>query len=313
MSEPAATLPAAPIRTRSRSPVPTSALCTISRPSVSGVPTWSSYSSGAAPVPPSEPSTMTKSGLVPSASIALQIASTSTRAPTHSLIPTGLPPASSRIRARKSTSSRGVLNVGCAEGLMHFCPTGTPRTAAISAVTFAAGSTPPIPGFAPCESLSETHLTASCGGLVGELVGVEVAVGRAGAEVAAAQLPHQVAAVQVVRGQTALTGVVGEAAVGRADVERAQGVGRQRPEAHRRDVEQRHVVGLRAVRAADGHPRRIGRGQDRHRRVHEVLVADFVDVAFGAERLLALDALRALVDDRRGCRGRRGGRRSCAR
>ncbi len=169
MSDPVATLPDAPIFTCGRSPTPTSALCTVIRPSVSGVPTWSSYSSGAAPVPPSEPSTITKSGAVPSSSIALQRASTSTRVPTHSLIPTGLPPASSRSRATKRTSSRGVANVECAAGLMHFCPRGTPRTAAISAaisaVTFAAGSTPPIPGLAPCESLSDTHLTASCAAL----------------------------------------------------------------------------------------------------------------------------------------------------
>ena len=38
MSMPVATLPLAPIRIRSRRPVPTSALCTIISPSVSGVP-----------------------------------------------------------------------------------------------------------------------------------------------------------------------------------------------------------------------------------------------------------------------------------
>jgi hypothetical protein len=38
---------------------------------------------------------------------------------------------------------------------------GTPRTAAISALTLAAGSTPPMPGFAPWDSLIDTHLTAS--------------------------------------------------------------------------------------------------------------------------------------------------------
>ena len=93
--------------------------------------------------------------------MALQRASTSTRLPTHSLIPTGLPPASSRSSARNRTSSRGVRNVACAAGLMQSRPCGTPRAAAISAVTFAAGSTPPIPGFAPWESFSDTHLTAA--------------------------------------------------------------------------------------------------------------------------------------------------------
>ena len=165
MSEPMATLPDAPIFTWFRRPTPTSALCTAIRPSVSGVPTLSEYSSGAAPVPPSFPSTMTKSGPVPSSSIALQMASTSTRPPTHSLIPTGLPPASSRSRATNRTSSRGVANVACAAGLTHSRPCGTPRAAAISAVTFAAGSTPPMPGFAPCESFNDTHLIAPCAAL----------------------------------------------------------------------------------------------------------------------------------------------------
>ena len=73
MSTPLATLPDAPTLMRSRRPLPTSALCTNIRASVSGIPTWSSNSCGAAPVPPSEPSTMTKSGAMAVARIALQI------------------------------------------------------------------------------------------------------------------------------------------------------------------------------------------------------------------------------------------------
>ena len=128
---------------------------------MSGVPTWSEYSSGAAPVPPSLPSTTTKSGPVPSSSMALQMAITSVRRPTHSLIPTGLPPASSRMRATNATSSRGVWKAECAAGLTQSRPCGTPRTAAISAVTLAAGSTPPMPGLAPWLSFSDTHRTWS--------------------------------------------------------------------------------------------------------------------------------------------------------
>ena len=79
MSTPVATLPLAPILIRSRSPVPTNALCSVISPSVSGMPTWSSYSIGAAPVPPSEPSTTMKSGVICSSAIALQMASSSWR------------------------------------------------------------------------------------------------------------------------------------------------------------------------------------------------------------------------------------------
>jgi hypothetical protein len=208
------------------------------RPSVSGVPTWSEYSSGAAPVPPSLPSTTTKSGHAP-----------------HG----------------------GDLRRDLGRG-QH---AADPRLRALG-------------------ELERHALDRRVGGLVGEPGRVEPTVGRAGAEVAAAQLPHQVAAVEVVAGQAALAGVVGEPARRRADVERAQGVGRQRAEAHRRDVQQRHVVGLRAVRAADPDPWRLRRQRDRRGGVHEVLVADLVDVALGAERLDPLDALRALVDDRSG-------------
>ena len=105
MSTPLATLPDAPILNWSRSPVPTRLLCTSIRPSVSGMPTWSSNSCGAAPVPPSEPSTMTKSGVMPVASMALQIDRNSVRAPTHSLKPTGLPPDSLRSVAMNAINS----------------------------------------------------------------------------------------------------------------------------------------------------------------------------------------------------------------
>ncbi len=105
-----AILPLAPIRIRSRRPAPTKALWTVIRPSVSGVPMWSANSSGAAPVPPSAPSTMMKSGAVPSSIIALHTARNCRREPGHSLKPAGLPPDSSRIRAMKRTSSRGVEN-----------------------------------------------------------------------------------------------------------------------------------------------------------------------------------------------------------
>ena len=127
---------------------------------------WSSYSSGAAAVPPSAPSTMMKSGVVPTSIIALHMASTSTREPTHSLNPAGLPPDSSRISAMNSISSTGVRNTEWADGLTHFSPCGTSRIRAISALTLAAGRTPPMPGLAPWLSLSETILTWSLDALL---------------------------------------------------------------------------------------------------------------------------------------------------
>lgn len=109
----------------------------------------SANSNGAAPVPPSAPSTTMKSGVVFSSSMALHTPRNSRREPTHSLNPTGLPSASSRILARKRTSSRGVAYTRWKGGEIMVRPSGTPRTFAISAVTLAPGSTPPMPGLAP--------------------------------------------------------------------------------------------------------------------------------------------------------------------
>ena len=62
MSKAVAILPAAPILMRSRALMPISALWTKLTPSRIGMPRWSMNSSGAAPVPPSLPSTTMKSG-----------------------------------------------------------------------------------------------------------------------------------------------------------------------------------------------------------------------------------------------------------
>ena len=88
---------------------PTSVLCTSSRPSCSGAPTWSVNSSGAAPVPPSAPSTTMKSGVMPVSSIALAMPNHSHGWPMQSLKPVGLPPDSSRSRSMNCSISIGVV------------------------------------------------------------------------------------------------------------------------------------------------------------------------------------------------------------
>ena len=110
ISVPVAILPEAPTLIFLRSPAPTSALCTIISPWVSGSPTLSSNSSGAAPVPPSDPSTMMKSGRISVSTMALTIERNSVREPTQSLKPAGLPPESSRILRTNWSSSIGVEN-----------------------------------------------------------------------------------------------------------------------------------------------------------------------------------------------------------
>ena len=155
------TLPAQPMRMRSRKLIPVSVLCTSSSPSCSGAPTWSVNSSGAAPVPPSAPSTTMKSGVMPVSSIALHSANHSHGWPMHNLKPVGLPPERRRSRSMKCIISIGVPNAECRAGLTQSTPTGTPRAAAISGVTLGPGNTPPWPGLAPWLSLSSIIFT--CG------------------------------------------------------------------------------------------------------------------------------------------------------
>ena len=76
----------------------------------------------------------------------------------QSLKPVGLPPESFRIVAMNCIISIGVENAEWRDGEMQSTPSGTPRVAAISALTLAPGSTPPWPGLAPWLSLSSTIL-----------------------------------------------------------------------------------------------------------------------------------------------------------
>ena len=95
---------------------------------------------------------------MPVFSIALQMARNSHSLPTHSLKPVGLPPDSSRSLAMNSINSTGVEKAEWRAGEIQSWPMGTPRVAAISALTFAAGNTPPWPGLAPWLSLTSIIL-----------------------------------------------------------------------------------------------------------------------------------------------------------
>ncbi len=161
MSKAETTRPATPTLILSRRPAPTRVLCTNKRPSRMGAPMWSANSVGAAPVPPSDPSTTMKSGRTPVSSMALTMPMNSHGWPMHSLKPTGLPPDRVRNCWMKAIISRGVEKALWREGEMQSTPMGTPRVSAISRVTLAAGSTPPWPGLAPWLSLISTILTWS--------------------------------------------------------------------------------------------------------------------------------------------------------
>src|SRR5699024_11858523 len=95
----------------------------------------------------------------------------------------------------------------------------------------------------------------------------------------------------------ALAGVMGEPAEAGPSVQRPHGVRRQGAEAHGRDVEQGHAVGLRTVRPTHIDARRTVRFGYRGGGMDEVFVADGVDIALGAEGILGMDSLRTLVHD----------------
>lgn len=102
---------------------------------------------------------------------------------------------------------------------------------------------------------------------------------------------------QVVLRQSPLAGVVGEAAELGSGVEGQYGIGRQRTEAHRRNIEQSHVVGLGAVGSADPDPGRVAAHRSRGHGRREEFATGPVQIEFGAERLFGVGALGALVDN----------------
>src|SRR6185295_9398793 len=152
----------------------------------------------------------------------------------------------------------------------------------ISGVTLAAGSTPPCPGLAPWLNLSSTIFTWLA----------------AAAEIPRADLPDNVAPVLAVVGtETALAGVVREVAHLGAPVQGADGIGRERAEAHGRDVEDRGRIGLAAVDAADRNPKGFAcRGFGRDRMVHP-FVATGINVVLRTKGAFVEHAFGALIDD----------------
>mmetsp|Transcript_18546 Transcript_18546/g.48424 ORF Transcript_18546/g.48424 Transcript_18546/m.48424 type:complete len:206 (+) Transcript_18546:517-1134(+) len=150
--------------TSSRRPAPVRKPSTIRRPSASGMPIESWNSGGAAPVPPSVPSTVTKSGATFASSMAWHSAANSWGWPTHSLKPIGLPPDNSRNCCTNWISSAGDPNAewrgGDAQSVSQG-PSPRPRASAINEVILAAGRMPPCAGLAPWLSLISIILTCS--------------------------------------------------------------------------------------------------------------------------------------------------------
>ncbi len=80
--------------------------------------------------------------------------------PTADLMPTGSP-VSAATSSTKSSIESTSWNAVCRLGDAQSTPGSMPRISAISSVTFAPGSMPPRPGFAPCDSLISIALTGA--------------------------------------------------------------------------------------------------------------------------------------------------------
>ena len=105
---------------------------------------------------------------------------------------------------------------------------------------------------------------------------------------------------------TALAGVMREAALLGAGVQRPHGVGAERAKTHRRDVEDRCRIRLGAIGAADGDAELLARAKRlrRHRMVHPFITLA-IDVFLGTERPLVEHHLGALIDQGAGVAGER--------
>ena len=141
-------------------------------------------SSGAAPVPPSLPSTTIKSGVIPVLSIALTTARNSQGWPMQSLKPVGLPPESERRLAMNCISSMGVAKAECLAGEMQSWPISTPRISEISLRHFRRRQHAAMPGLGALRELQLHHLDLRVGGDAGEFLRAETAVLVAAAEIA---------------------------------------------------------------------------------------------------------------------------------
>src|SRR5262249_23311143 len=150
------------------------------------------------------------------------------------------------------------------------------------------------------------HLDLVVGRNAREFIRIEGAVPVTAAEIAGADFPDDVAAVlAMIRADAALAGVMREAALLGAGVERANGIRTERAEAHRRDIEDRRRIRPGASGAADGDAEMLGGvGLRRHRMVHP-FVPFLIDLLLGAERPLVELHLGALIDHRAGIAGKR--------
>src|SRR3981081_923476 len=158
-----------------------------------------------------------------------------------------------------------------------------------------------VSGLGALTDLELDHLDLIVGGDAREFFRIERAVAVAATEISGTDLPNQITAVLAMIGtDTALAGVMREAALFGTRVQRAHRVRTKRAKAHRRDIEDGCRIRLDAIRTADGDTKLLaGTNLRRHRMVHP-FIAFAIDVLLGAERPLVEHHLLPLINKRAG-------------
>ena len=192
MSNAVMTLPLAPMLDLARAGSGRPGCCArAAAPSRSGAPTWSVNSSGAAPVPPSPPSTTMKSGRMPVFEHRLGDAE-----PLPGMADRKLE--SDRLAARQLAQpgdeleqARAAWRRRCARaGDMQSTPSGTPRVAAISARHLRGGQHAAMAGLGALGKLDLDHLHLCGRGVLGEAFRAETAVARCGSRSSPSRSPR---------------------------------------------------------------------------------------------------------------------------
>ena len=155
-----------------------------------------------------------------------------------------------------------------------------------------------VAGLGALRQLDLDHLDLRQARVALEQRGIKTTLGAAATKVARADLPDQITAgAQVVARDRAFAGVVIKAALSRPGVERQNGIGRQRAEAHGGDIEHADIVGLSRIGvAAHPHAEVAVSNMHRRQRVVEPLVALFIHAIERAEGLLVEHIFGALVN-----------------
>src|ERR1700733_1210713 len=140
-------------------------------------------------------------------------------------------------------------------------------------------------GLGPLRQFDFDHFHLIERGAFGKASRIKRSVFLAAAKITGSDFPDDVAAIFAVMGaERALPGVMSETAHFGALVEGHDGVGAERAEAHRRNIEERKRIGLTALRSADFYAEILVFDMLRDDRMRQPFEFRLIDILQGAER-----------------------------